>query len=66
MEDSSKNNKKCSKCKTDFVYFPDQCWWDYQGFTNTKLTKCPYCGCIQAVTYEKQINPNSDRRMIGR
>ena len=62
MLESSKNNNTCIKCKTDFVYFPNETWWDYSGCTNTKLTTCPNCGCVQAVKYEEQPEVNFDIR----
>lgn len=62
MEKSSNNNKTCIKCGIDFVYFPDETWWDYRGFTNTKLTTCSNCGCIQAIKYEKPHDVNNDIR----
>lgn len=62
MEELSKNIKTCIKCETDFVYFPNETWWDYSGYTNTKLTRCPKCGCIQAVKYEKIQDLNNDAR----
>lgn len=61
MEDL-KHNKKCTKCKEEFVYFQEDTWWDYQGINNVKLVKCPFCGSIQSVKYEEPINPNFDRR----
>lgn len=62
MEILSSNNKICIKCKSDFVYFPNETWWDYNGFTNTKLARCPECGCIQAVKYELSHDVNYDPR----
>ena len=61
---SSKYNKKCKKCESDFSYTFDDVWWDYKGYTNTKLVKCPECGCIQAVKYEDSfgLDVNNDRR----
>ena len=56
------NAKKCVKCKEKFEYAQEDTWWDYKGYTNTKLVKCPICGCIQAVQYEKLNNLNYDRR----
>ena len=60
-EPSNQNTKTCIKCKEDFIWFPDEAWWDYKNYTPAKLVKCP-CGCIQAVKYEKEINPNFDAR----
>lgn len=57
--------KSCIKCKEKFTYCSDNSWWDYKGYTPTKLVKCPICGCIQAIKYEEEINPNYDRRFYG-
>ena len=65
MEERSKHNKDCIKCNNNFIWFPEETWWDYSGSTNTKLTICPECGCVQAIKYEEQINPNYDRRYFG-
>lgn len=65
MKEQNKHNKDCIKCKSNFMWFPEQTWWDYSGSTNTKLTRCPECGCIQAIKYEEQINSNYDRRYFG-
>lgn len=56
------HNKKCVKCKENFVWFNDECVWDYKGYTPTKLTKCPNCGTLQAVDYEPERNVNFDER----
>lgn len=58
------NSKECIKCKTDFVYFSNKTWWDYNGFTNTKLTKCPNCNTINPVKYEDiaGLYVNTDKR----
>ena len=52
----------CSSCKEAVVYFPNETWWDYQGTNPVKLVKCPNCGKIQSVKYEKTQNLNFDRR----
>lgn len=62
MEKSSNHNKTCIKCGDDFIYFPEETYWDYSGSTNTKLVKCPICGTVQSIKYEEQINPNFDER----
>lgn len=63
VQESSKHNKDCIKCKTNFVWFPEQTWWDYSGSVDTKLVRCPECGCIQSIQYKEQINPNYDKRL---
>lgn len=60
---SSKHDKKCKKCNSKFTYTDNQSWWDYSGFTNTKLVKCPDCGCVQPVKYdERGLDVNNDSR----
>ena len=61
MEKAS-NNKTCIKCKSDFIFFPDETWWDYSCFTVVKLVRCPECGCIQAIKYEEPHDVNKDTR----
>ena len=61
MEDL-KHNKKCTKCKEDFVYFQKDTWWDYTGINNVKLVKCPFCESIQSLKYGKLSNPNYDEK----
>lgn len=56
------HNKKCVKCKENFVWFNDEVKWDYKGYTPTKLTKCQNCGTLQAVDYEPEQNVNFDER----
>lgn len=60
--DEKKHNKMCRKCCTRFIWFDDETWWDYKGYTPTKLTKCPNCGLVQAVDYELEQNVNFDDR----
>ena len=65
MEEKSKHNKSCLGCKNNFIWYEKDTWWDFKGSTDTKLIKCPYCGCIQSVKYIEQINPNIDKRYFG-
>ena len=65
MEERSKHNKTCIKCNENFIWYEKDAYWDYTGYTDTKLTSCPYCGCEQAVKYIEQINPNIDKRYFG-
>ena len=65
MEERSKHNKDCLKCQEDFIWYEKEAWWDFKGSTDTKLIKCPYCGCVQPVKYIEQINPNIDKRYFG-
>ena len=55
----------CKKCKTDFVYFPQEVYFDDNGYGySTKLVKCPYCGQINVVKYyeDKSFDVNTDIR----
>ena len=43
---------KCTKCKEDFVFLPDEIFWDEHGFGySTKLVHCPYCQQINILKY---------------
>ena len=56
-----KSSKKCIKCGNKFEYSPEDTWWDYSGFSDVKLVRCP-CGCIQAIKYGKSHDVNNDAR----
>ena len=58
------NNKMCSKCNENFVYFQNETWWNNYGTYSVKLCKCPYCGNIQSVKFENAsgLDVNNDRR----
>ena len=62
MKELSKHNKKCIKCKQDFIFFPEETWWNENGSSSTKLVKCPSCGCVQAVKYGSLHDVNMDMR----
>lgn len=62
MEENKKHNRQCLRCRVNFVYFNEECKWDYQGYTPTKLAQCPNCGCWQPVKYEAEQNVNFDPR----
>ncbi len=57
-----KTTKECIRCNNDFKYSEDQCRWNYQGVTPTKIIECPHCSCIQAVKFEPEKNLNYDER----
>lgn len=62
---SNQNTKTCIKCKEDFIWFPEEAFWDERGYGySTKLTKCPYCNCINIIkTIEDYgFNVNNDIR----
>lgn len=62
MQELSKHNKTCIKCNINFIWYEKDAWWDYSGFTNVKLLKCPECGCTQAVKYNEPHDVNNDKR----
>ena len=62
MEEQNKHYKTCVKCKEDFIWDEKDAHWDYKGYTDTKIVTCSFCGCVQAIKYKEQINPNYDRR----
>ena len=59
-----KNYCACKKCHESFVFRPDEAHWVEQGMYSEKVTKCPYCGCINVVRYQDGFNqnPNLDSR----
>ena len=56
-----KSSKKCVKCGERFEFSQKDTWWDYSGYSDVKLVKCP-CGCIQAINYGKPHDVNNDER----
>lgn len=59
------NNCKCKKCDTEFVFKPEDVWWNDKGsMYSAKLTKCPECGCINVIRYKEDrgFNLNYDSR----
>lgn len=56
------NCKECIKCKEDFVFFPNETYWDESGSSSVKLVKCPYCGTPQALKFGKLHDVNNDDR----
>ena len=51
-----------SLSKEDFIYYQEETWWDEKGMSSVKLTKCPYCGCIQSIKYGTLHDVNKDER----
>lgn len=52
LEKKKKYSCTCKKCQTDFMFKPDECWFDEHGYGySTKLTTCKNCGCINVVKY---------------
>ena len=64
MEEQEKYYKTCIKCKNNFEWNSSQSYWDYTGFTDTKIIICPICGCKNPIKYKEQINPNYDHRFL--
>ena len=59
------NHKVCSKCREDFVYKPEETFWDEKGYGySTKLVLCPYCKHPNVIKYSEDISfdVNKDRR----
>lgn len=59
------NNANCVKCKEDFVFDPEDIFFDERGTGySTKLVKCPYCGSINIIKYyvDKSLDVNNDAR----
>jgi hypothetical protein len=65
--EKNKNNCDCIKCHTNFVFKPDECWFDEKGYGySTKLCKCKNCGCINVVKHIEDYGfskMNYDRRL---
>ena len=59
-----KHNKTCSKCKENFVYFPDEVKWIDYGTYSVKVCTCPYCGTVQSIKFENAsgLNLNNDSK----
>lgn len=52
ISSKEQNNCLCKKCHTNFVFKPDETWWDEKGYGySTKLVKCKSCGCINVVKH---------------
>lgn len=56
-----KSSKKCIKCGEKFTYTTEDCFWNENGMSSTKLVRCT-CGCIQAIKYGKLHDVNKDER----
>lgn len=67
VPEDKKNNCTCKKCRTNFIFKPDECLWIEQGMYSEKVTKCQECGCINVVKYVDGFNqnPNWDKRYFG-
>lgn len=61
----TQNFGRCKSCKSDFVYQPENTWFDEHGYGySTKLTKCPYCKKIVVLKHieDRGLNVNFDDR----
>lgn len=56
------HSKKCRRCNMNFNWSDEEAFWDYKGYSPTKLVTCPECKTIQAVKYESEQNVNFDER----
>lgn len=59
------NNLDCKKCETNFIYYPQDVFFDDKGYGySTKLVKCPECGCINIIRYmeDRSMKLNDDSR----
>lgn len=67
MNNQTKNNRTCPRCKTNYVFKPDECWFDEKGYGySTKLTHCKNCGCVNVVKHTEDYGLsklNTDRRI---
>lgn len=64
INESSKNNCTCKKCKESFIFKPDEAYWIEQGMYSEKVVKCINCNCINVVKHVDGLNqnPNYDKR----
>ena len=46
-----RNCKKCTKCKEEFIYMPNEIQWKEFGTYSAKITTCPYCNTINILKY---------------
>lgn len=63
--EAKQNYGHCSACDLDFVFKPDEQWFDEHGLGySTKLCRCPYCGKIVILKYieDHNLDVNSDER----
>lgn len=58
IPEDKKNNCTCKKCKSNFVFKPDETRWIEQGMYSEKVVKCPDCGCVNVVKYVDGFNQN--------
>lgn len=64
-QEIQQNYGHCKSCKSDFIFKPDEVWYDDKGLGySTKLTKCPYCGKIVVLDYIEDcgLDVNKDKR----
>ena len=56
------NTLVCKKCGEDFIFKPNETFWDEKGTFSVKLTKCRNCGCPNVIKTEREHNVNFDKR----
>lgn len=59
-----RSSKKCVKCSERFEFLQEDTWWDYSGYTDVKLVKCPNCNTINPIKYRDTpgLYVNTDKR----
>lgn len=66
LNPKEQNNCSCKKCHIDFVFKPEETFWDENGYGySTKLVRCTSCGCINVVKHVEDYGfskLNTDRR----
>ena len=67
IQEQSHNSKKCTKCKENFIYLPDEVQWREFGTYSAKITTCPYCGSVQIIKYENAfgLDVNNDDKFYS-
>lgn len=58
VPEDRKNNCTCKKCKSNFVFMPDETYWVEQGMYSEKVVKCTHCECVNVVKYVDGFNQN--------
>lgn len=62
------NSCTCWKCKTSFVFLPEEAYWDDKGYGySTKLVKCSQCGSTNIIRHVEDYGfakMNVDRRLF--
>ena len=66
MSKKAQNYKTCKKCNENFVWFPNDAWFDESGYGySTKLVRCTHCNTINVIGYIEDMamqKLNRDKR----